>query len=402
MDSDAYQDIEDASVPRRAEQFAFMRELVRIDTSPAQLLPSKAVDKIADLIEGFGFSVESYHQDGARYPVLVSRLVGGDGPTLAFASHLDTLAAADGWRFDPWDAKIENGELFGLGALSGKGHLTAQVFAVLALMDSGTPVNGAIEFHISFDGETGARSTKWLLSDVIAKPDMAIVGGPARAVAQYTAGVIRLDVEVIGKPAPAFAPDDGLDALEAAAQAVTRLYQFRSGLSGHRSDIPGVGDPAMVIDGMRAGNPEGGVPGTADFQLERRIVPGEDVSQVDKQLTKLIGSTIASIPGVRCRIRKPLMQPPVEPTAQSKLLAQTLNEVLSSKVEKPPMRMGVGYETSARWYAAEDVPTVLYGTAPLEPAASGLYGADERQNLNDLRLATGVLAGAAARLLRGD
>ncbi len=398
---DAIERISAASVPRRAQQFSFLRDLVRVDTSPGQKDPDAAAGRIAALIEGLGFIVESKKAEAAHYPNLIVRLSHGGGPALAFVCHLDTTAVNDGWKFDPHAGKIEEGALYGLGAVSGKGHLAAQVFAVLALMDAGVNLAGTIEFHISFDGENGGiRGAKWLLDEGLVKPDMAIVGGVARGVAQYATGVIRMEIEVLGKSAPTFAPDEGCDALEAAVQAMSRLYQFRSGLPGHRSAIPGIGDPSLVVDAISGGNPAGGVPSAVKFRLERRIVPDEDPGQVEKQLTKMIGSTVATIPGVRCRIKRTLLLPPMQPNDSSQHLSDVVREELSRKVETIPDQLGVAYETEARHYAAAGIPTVLFGAAPLDAAAAGLYGVDERQDLNELRLATDVLACSAAQLLR--
>ena len=398
-----FERIRAASVPRRAQQFAFLRDLVRIDTSPTQTDPDLAASRVASLIEDLGLTVELVKADGGRFPNLISRLVGGEGPTLAFVSHLDTVAAGDGWKYGPLDGKIDDGALYGLGAISGKGHLAAQVFAILAMMDASAKFDGVIEIHVSFDGENGGvRGAKWLLEQELVKPDMAIVGGPARGVAQYATGVIRMDVDVIGASAPAFAPERGHDALEATVQALSRLYQFRSGLSGHRSSIPGVGEPALVVESISGGNPAGGVPDKVTFRLERRVVPSEDPSVVEKQLTRLIGSTVATIPGVRCRIRRTLLLPPMEPNAASKPLYSAVRKILQRHLDEASTPLGIACETEARFYAAAGIPTVLYGAGPLDMAGAGLYGVDEHQDLNELRLATDVLACSAEQLLRAS
>ena len=120
---------------------------------------------------------------------------------------------------------------------------------------------------------------------------MVIAGGSAQAVATQSTGILVLDIDFRGAAAPAYAPSGGHDAMEAANQALTWLYQLRSALKSKTSDIPGLGAPSLTIEHVLAGRKGGGVPDHATLRIDRRILPAEDAAQVEKQLTKLIGST---------------------------------------------------------------------------------------------------------------
>ena len=396
-------------VKQRAGQFSLLKKLVQIGTETRSDQLTNASEKIAGLLEALAFEVERHAPDAARieaqgaHPMqnLVARKHFGDGPVLAFVCHLDTVEAHPSWTFEPLGADIVDGCMYGLGAVSGKGDLAAQVYAILSLMQVGAPLKGTIEMHISFDGESGGSlGAKWLLADEIVKPDMVIAGGPARAVATHSTGTMILDVDVRGKTAPAHAPETGNDALEAATHALTRLYQFRGGLKGHASETPGLGAPTLVIEHISGGE-DTGVPEYVNFRLDRRILPDEDPMQVEKQLTNLIGSTIAKMPGTRCRIRRAALIPAMGNDDNAKSLVYTLNKRLEAKLGERPGTRGLGYDHEGRHYAAAGIPTVMYGAAPLDVAAAGLHGPDEHLVLDDLRLATEVLSLAAMDLLSG-
>lgn len=396
-------------VKQRAGQFSLLKKLVQIGTETRSDQLTNASEKIAGLLEALAFEVERHAPDAARieaqgaHPMqnLVARKHFGDGPVLAFVCHLDTVEAHPSWTFEPLGADIVDGCMYGLGAVSGKGDLAAQVYAILSLMQVGAPLKGTIEMHISFDGESGGSlGAKWLLADEIVKPDMVIAGGPARAVATHSTGTMILDVDVRGKTAPAHAPETGNDALEAATHALTRLYQFRGGLKGHASETPGLGAPTLVIEHISGGE-DTGVPEYVNFRLDRRILPDEDPMQVEKQLTNLIGSTIAKMPGTRCRIRRAALIPAMGNDDNAKSLVSTLNKRLEAKLGERPGTRGLGYDHEGRHYAAAGIPTVMYGAAPLDVAAAGLHGPDEHLVLDDLRLATEVLSLAAMDLLSG-
>ncbi len=396
-------------VKHRAEQFALLRKLVQIDTETRSDGLLKASEKVAQLLEGLDFEVERHAPDVERLESaglagiqnLVARKQFGSGPVLALVSHVDTVEAHPGWSFEPLGGDIDEGCLYGLGAVSGKGDLAAQVFAICALEQVGVPVTGAIELHISFDGESGgAFGAKWLLAEGIVTPDMVIAGGAARAVATQSTGTMLMDVEVHGKTAPAHAPEWGTDALEAATHALSRLYQFRGGLKAHASGTPGIGAPTLVIEHISGGH-ESGVSETVSFRIDRRLLPDEDALQVEKQLTNMIGSTIAKMPGARCRIRRSVMIPAMRGNEGTAPLVDALEHRLEAKIGEVQGQYGISYDHEGRHYAAAGIPTVMYGAGPLDPVAAGLHAADEHLLLDDLRIATEVLALSAMDILSG-
>lgn len=402
--------IAEAMVKRRAGQFAFLKDLVRTRTAPSPDGSVKASEKIAQMLEGLGFEVERHaptadHLGASGHPPLQNLVVRsrfGDGPTLAFASHLDTFTPSDDWSVDPFQGHIKDGTMIGSGAISGKGHLAAQAFAILALADIGARPKGTIELHISFDGDSGGgHGAKWLLSEEIVKPDMVIAGGAARAVATQSTGTLVLDVDVRGATAPAYAPDGGHDAMEAANQALTRLYQFRSTLKSKISDVPGLGAPSLIIEHVSAGRAGGGVPDHAALRIDRRILPDEDATQVEKQLTKLIGSTIAKMAGTRCRIRRTVLIPAMAGGETSNFLCDAIVDQLQQRLGEDALVGGVAYDHEGRHYAANDIPTIVYGAGPVDPVMAGMHGKNESLKLDDLRLATEVLACATLSLLDG-
>lgn len=393
----------------RAGQFTLLRKLVQTATETRGDRLMQASEKIAGLLEAHEFEVERYAPDAERLEMagvngvqnLVARKRFGPGPVLALVTHVDTVEAHPSWTFEPLEGDIVDGCLYGLGAISGKGDMAAQVYAALALEQVGVPLAGAIELHVSFDGESGGSlGAKWMLAEEVVAPDMVIAGGPARAVATHSNGTMILDVEVRGKSAPAHAPERGNDALEAATHALSRLYQFRGGLQAHKSETPGLGTPSLVVERVSGGE-DAGVPEFVTFRIDRRVLPDEDPAQVEKQLTNLIGSTIAKMSGVRCRIRRSVLIPAMGNDDNTAPLVKAISARLEAKTGEAVGPRGIGYDHEGRHYAAAGIPTVMYGAAPLDVVEAGLHGPDEHLVLDDLRLATEVLALSAMDLLSG-
>ena len=377
MNTTLNETINDVMTKQRAGQFTLLKKLVQTATETRSAGLLKSSEKIATLLEALDFEVDRHAPDKDRLEALgrlplqnlVARKSFGDGPVLAFVSYVDTADAHPGWTFEPLGGEIVDGRLYGLGAVSGKGDLAAQIYAVEALTQIGATLKGTIELHIR------------------------------AALTPATTRTMIMNVEVRGKTAPAHAPEAGADALEAASHALSRLYQFRGGLKAHASEVPGLGAPSLVVETISGGDETGGVPDFVTFRIDRRLMPDEDPVQVEKQLTNLIGSTIAKMPGTRCRIRRSVLIPAMGNDSNTENLVSVLSKHLEAISGMAGEARGIAHDHEGRHYAAAGIPTVMYGAGPLDVVEAGLHSADENIALDDLRLATQILALAALELL---
>ncbi|WP_417768437.1 succinyl-diaminopimelate desuccinylase [Stappia sp.] len=111
--------------------------------------------------------------------------IGNTGPNLAFAGHTDVVPAGDldAWRHAPFDGKVEDGILFGRGAVDMKGGIAAFAAAALAwVAENGPDLPGRISFLITGDEEGPAINGTVKLLDWAAERghrfDACIVGEP--------------------------------------------------------------------------------------------------------------------------------------------------------------------------------------------------------------------------------
>lgn len=400
--------IHEVMTGRRARQFEFLKELVRIPSENPPGATEPLARRLADLLGEMGFVVERHAVDPElarrfgrdKLTNLVVRHRFGDGPTLALQANGDTAPAGRNWRREPFGAEIEKGTLYGRGAVASKGNIAAYAFALEALIESGISLAGNIELHLTFDGEGGgALGPKWLLENQVVAPDFVIGGGLAHAVVTHVNGVLRLEVELRGKPTPAHRVREGEDALEAATHLLTTVFGLRRGLAATTSEIPGCGSPSLVVGRIEGGNGIATVPDTVKLTIGRRLIPEEDPAQVERQLTNVIGNTVARASSVLCRIRRTQLIAPMKPTDVTEPLVDAVVKRAATVLGSAPERRGLPYDADARHYAAQGIPTVLYGAGPLDPAAAGVGGPDEGLALDDLRQATEVVALVATDLL---
>ena len=124
------------------------------------------IEKLAKRLAAAGFDCETLGPQPER-PSLVARLHGiADGPTLCYLGHADTVAADPArWTHEPWSGTIEDGCIWGRGALDMKGQVAAEVVAAATLAASGwRPARGDLLVVIVADEENGgALGAQWLV-----------------------------------------------------------------------------------------------------------------------------------------------------------------------------------------------------------------------------------------------
>jgi acetylornithine deacetylase/succinyl-diaminopimelate desuccinylase-like protein len=128
---------------------------------------------LADYLSDAGLDVEL---DGAEpeRPNLVATYRGGDGPTLGYLSHVDTvLADAEDWTADPWGAELRDGFLYGRGTIDMKNQTAAEAVAAAHLARSGARFGGTLKVISVADEETGGiLGAKWITEE---RPDLSRV-----------------------------------------------------------------------------------------------------------------------------------------------------------------------------------------------------------------------------------
>ena len=89
----------------------------------------------------------------------------GQGPTLCYLGHVDTVLADPAeWSHDPWSGDLDEGFLWGRGALDMKSQVAAEIAAAASLARSGwRPARGELLIVAVVDEETGGElGAQWI------------------------------------------------------------------------------------------------------------------------------------------------------------------------------------------------------------------------------------------------
>ena len=120
--------------PAESEVVELCRDLIRIDTSnfgddsgPGE---RKAAEHVAGLLEEVGIEARLHESEPGRTSVMAT-WGGSEGEGLLLHGHLDVVPAeASDWRYDPFGGEVEDGYLWGRGAVDMK-DFDAMLLAVV-------------------------------------------------------------------------------------------------------------------------------------------------------------------------------------------------------------------------------------------------------------------------------
>ncbi len=252
------------------EAVGLLQQLLRLNTVNPPGNETIAAELLRDYLEPNGVEVELYARTPERAN-LVARLKGGDGPSLCFLSHTDTVVAdPDEWSRDPWSGDLADDHIWGRGALDMKNQVAASAVAIASLAREGFKPPGDLVFVAAADEEVGNNfGLQWLCDE---HPDAVRVD-----YAINEGGGERIEL--------------GGNAFYLCATAEKMSAPFRvvvHGRSGHAS-MPGIADNALVktaplIERLAAYRPEPSigpeVAGFLDAVLGEQPAPADVLSRL--------------------------------------------------------------------------------------------------------------------------
>jgi len=275
-----------ADISLRDEAVGLLQQLLRLNTVNPPGNETIAAELLRDYLAASGVDSELYARTPERAN-LVARLRGGEGPSLAFLCHTDTVVADPGeWERDPWSGELVADEVWGRGALDMKNQVAASAVALASLAREGFKPPGDLVFVATADEEVGkAFGLQWLCEH---HPDAVRVD---YAVNEGAGERVRLGGETYY--------------LCASAEKMSAPFRLRvRGRSGHAS-MPGIADNALVkaaglIEALAAYRPEPQIgPEVAGFLeavLGEQPQPGEVLKRlrgIDPLAVELIEPLLA-------------------------------------------------------------------------------------------------------------
>ena len=230
-------------------------------------------------------------------PNLIARF-GGINParSFAFEAHSDTVGV-DGMTVDPFGARVQEGKLYGRGACDTKGPMTAMLLAILRhLAVRGRPPV-AWYFISTCDEELGGMGARKLMASGF-RCDGMVVGEPTALVpVDRHKGALRFQINVCGRAAHSAYPEQGANAIHAAASLIRDLEGMVAGLC--RDEFtPEPGQPTFSTGTIQGGDQVNRIPDAASFEIDLRLPPGCPSGKIAETLEAARTKVTRERPGI--------------------------------------------------------------------------------------------------------
>lgn len=440
------------ATPAAKEAEELLSRLIAFNTVNPPGNERPAQEYLAGHLSEAGFDCELLGAEPDR-PNLIARLRpegapqagerAGDGPTLCFLGHVDTvLANAQEWTHDPWSGELIDGFLWGRGALDMKSQVAAEIAAAASLARSGwRPARGELLIAAVVDEETGGSlGAEWITKTHPEKVrcDLLVNEGGGEVfeyggrrfygVCCAEKGVFRFTVSTDGVAGHASMPGMGENALLKMAPLLQRLAARQPAYAPTEEPVAflrGIGedpdDASGSIERLRADEPMlatmfepmlgvtftptrisasekiNVIPSRAELKVDCRVPPGLGEEAVRRGIAEVLGDDgfaiefTEQVVGNRSPMDSDLM----------KTIDGWIAERDAGATVVPVILPGF---TDSRHFREAFPECVAYGFFPqrhqsMLEASPLVHGADERIDVRDLHFATEFFTDLATRTL---
>lgn len=357
---------------------ALVSDLVRIESVTPWLVPGGAgeVDVaqfMSDWLSDLPVDVVVDELEPGRANLVATLRGTGGGPTLCLNAHADTVGF-EGWPEAALVPRVDGDRLYGLGAADDKGCCAAALLAMREL--AATPLRGDLVVACVADEEGVSIGTERLVEQLHA--DAAIVLEPdalPRLVIEHQ-GFGWIDVVVHGRAAHGSAPDEGIDAIVAMAEIVSRL---------HRQDVerfaahpdPLNGRTVFHTGTIRGGTDYATYPSLCTLGIEIGTQTGERLADRVAEIEAMIDDVRREVPELAAEVVVQLEREPFVARGHEALLAcldRAAEQTLGSRLTPS----GLNAWTDAALMQNAGIPTLLLG-----PLGGNFHAPDEWLSISE-------------------
>lgn len=433
-----------------------LSELIRVDTSNPPGQERKLDELLASKFKPLGFEVDIITTPDPKKAHFIARLRGdGSKKPILLAAHADVVGVErEKWKHDPFQGTIEDGYVFGRGAIDFKGGLAVFAQAVMLLKKNNVPLSRDVIFLSEADEEGGQYNTSWLAASHWDKIDCEFSlneggwiiknpNGKVRYVSISTADKIGVSLvfKATGKSTHSSMPlpDNAIFTL---AKALARIADYEtkpmlipstkeffltlaktSGppMSTYFSNLVNSSDPAVVREAdreiskdpllhalmrntiapvlMNAGFRGNVIPSSAEATINFRVIPGTNTADLMGEMKRVVNDprveitqATASMGGTRPPAELERMQRTPPSSQDTELYAALAREAKAVYPEAAvtPYLFQAGTDSMA--WRSRGIP--VYGIYPYAIDAedlSRMHGNDERVSIESLRSGTELI-----------
>ncbi len=295
---------------------------------------------------------------------VIARVPGRDSSRrIVFEAHMDTVSIK-GMTIDPFDPVVRDGKLHGRGSVDDKAGLAAMMHAVADIHASGEAPPCEVWLAAVVDEEFSFRGVVKLCEGL--KADAAVVAEPTEFKCVIASkGVLRWRIRTKGKAAHSSKPHLGINAITAMSRIVLALNEDHEHMQQTQHPLlgPGTCNVGVIHGGVQVNF----VPDEAVIEIDRRLLPGEEVPEVLVHYQVLLDALMKRHPDVLAEMETPMLQDwPFQTDAQAPLVQ--LAQTLLGEMGRDNGVSGVPFGSDASKFSRMGIPTILFGPGSIDQA----------------------------------
>ncbi|MCS7166123.1 MAG: M20 family metallopeptidase [Gemmatales bacterium] len=342
---------------------------------------SAVTDFLEDLFRSWGVRYER-QKVAPRRDNIVAYLPGcPTSPTWLWEAHQDTVPAR-GMTVAPFAAQVTNGRLYGRGACDVKGGLAAMLAACDRLLRQPAERRCSIMLACVVDEEYTFTGIRALTSRPLGA-DGAIVAEPTnlRIITAHK-GIVRWRIHTTGRSCHSSQPELGVNAIYRMARLVSAIEGYATWLNNYRRDAE-LGPATLSVGRIEGGISANIVPDCCTIEVDRRVLPSEDLEQVTEELADYLRHRLDATTWWQ---ERPWMKLPPLSGEGKEALVSRLQEAVRQVLGHAETGT-VAYGTDAATLQAVGIPCVVFGPGDIAQA----HTADEYIELRQVEQAAEIL-----------
>ena len=261
----------EAARAREADIVRFLREMIAI---PAESLKERErCERVRQEYERLGFDEVFFDRLGN----VVAKA--GKGPlTILMDGHIDCVGVGDpdAWAFDPFQGKLEDGEVWGRGAVDELPGVACMAHGAALAMERGLPPEVTLYLTASvMEEDCDGYCLLHLIENEGIRPDVVVIGEPTDlGIYRGQRGRVEATIATRGVSSHAAHPEKGVNALYKMAPILKDIEALNERLPS--DDFLGKG--TVVASHLECTSASlNAVPAAARLYLDRRLTAGETV-----------------------------------------------------------------------------------------------------------------------------
>ncbi len=223
--------------------------------------------------------------------------------TVTIYAHMDVVPVEEPWTKDPFNAILEDGKLYGRGAVDMKGSIAAMLVAFEVIQELNLQPKFNIICTLCTDEEIGMYPGIYHLAKEGYVQGHVInteLGGQMPLIVAGVAGNVDVTITTRGRSCHSGMNFMGVNAIEAMVPILHEIYRLKEEVEKRESSIPVVPllrslgapsdkvTPMFNIDIIRGGTKSNIVPALCEVVINRRYIPEETYEQVVDEIEQAI------------------------------------------------------------------------------------------------------------------